>query len=257
MSEKRNWIKETLDWLHHAFWIREFIISIGGAGVVMQWISNRVPAIADYKWWFVFLLTGISMYAWATIRNSGKSTPQDADELTASQTTPQKSTSSNALSRNVPHDPGTFNSVEFFRTAYYSSLQDTARNSFLVEAERVKPYDKESFYLDVLAVGFMGVHYDQIWWPLYRSQLRALLAVNRKNGLAPVAEFREFYEEAKKEFSSEYERLNISFESWLSYLQSNVLIVVHPSNMIEITLKGKDFLKYLLHWGRQEELKRL
>jgi hypothetical protein len=200
------------------------------------------------------------MSIWAATRHRRVSTTQhqDADVPEASKLlTPQEPTSSNALSRNVSHDPGTFNSADFFRTAYYSALQDVARNSFRVEAERIRPQDKESFYLDVLAVGSMILAYDSIWWPLYRSQLRALLALNKKNGIVPIAEFRAFYEEAKKDFSSEYENLGISFDSWMSYLQNSILLKIHPSEMIEITLKGKDFLKYLLHWGKSEESKRL
>ena len=165
--------------------------------------------------------------------------------------------SSNALTRAIPHNPGTFDSAEFFRTAYYSALQDIGANSFKAEAERARPNDKESFYLDVLAVGSIAVIYDGIWWPLYRSQLRALLALNENHGIAPLNDFRIPYDEAASEFAEQYKKLEITFEAWMQYLTQNTLITVHPSNMVEITLRGKDFLKYLLHWGRAEQTKRL
>ena len=40
-------------------------------------------------------------------------------------------------------------------------------------------------------------------------------------------------------------------------MTSQVLLVVHPSNMVEITLRGKDFLKYLLHYGREPDQRSL
>ncbi|HEX3987739.1 MAG TPA: hypothetical protein VHX13_14165 [Acidobacteriaceae bacterium] len=165
--------------------------------------------------------------------------------------------SSNPLVRNTPHTPGTFDSKEFFRTAFYSALQDVAANSFRVEAERVRPGDTAAFYLDVLAVGFMAVFYDNIWWPLYRSQLRALLDLSGRNGIIPVVDFRRFYEDAAREFSSEYKEFSITAENWTNYMANNSLVIIHPSQMVEITVMGKDFLKYLLHLGRSESTKRL
>jgi hypothetical protein len=164
---------------------------------------------------------------------------------------------SNALTRGLPHPPGTFDSVDFFRTAFYSALQDVSANSFRAEAERVRPSDKESFYLDVLTVGAMQLIYNDLWYPLYRSQLRALMALNTERGVLPIDEFRKPYDEAEKEFADKYAQLKITFESWMEYMENNQLLKVHPSKMVEITLKGKDFLKYLLHYGRSESAKRL
>jgi hypothetical protein len=165
--------------------------------------------------------------------------------------------SSNAITRSLPHSEGMFDSVDFFRTAYHSVLQDIAANSFRAEAERKRPNDKESFYLDVIATGSIMMNYDRIWWPLYRSQLQALLALNGHNGFLPLGDFRKSYDEAQKEFHADYRRLKITFDDWMRYLTGNTLIHVHPSQMVEITLQGKDFLKYLLHWGRSESSKRL
>jgi len=157
----------------------------------------------------------------------------------------------------LPHNPGTFDSAQFFRTAYYSPLQDVGRNAFMNEAERVRPKDKESFYLDIIAVGSLAVIYDEIWRIIYRSQLRALLILNENRGMSPLDTFRKSFDEAAQEFAGDYGRLNITFDGWMEFLIRNELIKLHPSQMVEITLKGKDFLKYLLHWGRAEVSRRL
>lgn len=166
------------------------------------------------------------------------------------------SNASNAITRSLPHAPGTFNSVEFFRTAYYSSLQDVGANSYMAEAERVRPNDRESFYLDVLSVGTIQSMYDTLWWLSYRSQIRGLTVLNAAQGILPIDEFRKSFDQAETEFADDYARLQIKFEDWLKFMLENDLLKVHPSNMVEITLKGKDFLKYLLHHGRPVETAR-
>jgi hypothetical protein len=162
---------------------------------------------------------------------------------------------SNALMRSGSFEPGTFDSANFFRLAYYSVLQDEVANSFRAEADKTRPHEKESFYLDVLSVGAIAYGYELIWWPLFRSQLLALLSLNGHNGILPKSTFLSFYEEAAKSYPAQYS--SFTFENWMHYFESNLLLKVHPSEMVEITIKGKDFLKYLLHTGRSPESKRL
>lgn len=158
---------------------------------------------------------------------------------------------SNAITRSVPHSPGTFDSVAFFRTAYLSPLQDVGAASYIAEAERVRPHDKASFYLDVLAVGSIQLLYDDLWWNSYRSQIRALSALNANT--LPLDEFRKPFDEASIDFEEDYAKIGITFEGWLKFLVETQLVIVHPSKMVEITLKGRDFLKYILHHGRNPD----
>ena len=163
------------------------------------------------------LIIGGIAWIWGRVRPAGTTTAlQLANKA------------SNPLMRAMPHNDGVFDSVEFFRTAYYSVLQDVASNSFRSEAERVRPHDKESFYLDVLAIGSMAKFYDVIWWALYRSQLRALLSLNGRAGVMPLADLNKFYDDASSEFSADYTRLSIDLESWKSFLVSNTLLKIHP-----------------------------
>ena len=97
--------------------------------------------------------------------------------------------------------------------------------------------------------------YDDMWWRIYKSQLVALLAMNKNNGIASLASLKELYDAANKKFAAKYKEFGVSFDKWLEYLTACKLVTVHPNETVEITLKGKDFLKYLLHWGRSEELK--
>jgi hypothetical protein len=46
---------------------------------------------------------------------------------------------------------------------------------------------------------------------------------------------------------------NYSFDQWLEYLPSQILIGEHPGQTFEITVRGKDFLKYMVHFGYTAE----
>jgi len=238
-------IKEFLDWVAHGKLLVDIVLAVAGMKgikVLIASFTHISPELASFlEWGGAALILLLLLRFTADWGKSDKPLPQNF--------------SSNAIMRSVPHAPGNFDSVEFFRTAYYSTLQDTGANSIKAEAERVRPHDKESFYLDVIAVGSIQMIYDQLWWVLYRSQLRALLELNKSNGLLPLSSFRKHYDQAVAEFSDTY--ANKNFDEWMKFMTDTLLLKIHPSEMVEITLKGKDFLKYLLHWGRTEETKRL
>jgi len=43
---------------------------------------------------------------------------------------------------------------------------------------------------------------------------------------------------------------NYSFDQWIGFMKYRMLIASHPSQMVELSFNGKDFLKYLAHVGR-------
>jgi len=69
------------------------------------------------------------------------------------------------------------------------------------------------------------------------------MEINRR--LLPIAEVKAFYDKAALETPVVY--ANYSFEQWMEFMKSQVLIIWHPSGMVEITIRGRDFLKYLTH----------
>jgi hypothetical protein len=63
-----------------------------------------------------------------------------------------------------------------------------------------------------------------------------------------IEEIEEFYKAAAQQYPKEY--AGRSFDLWMNYLTGYSLILKQPANSIGITIRGKDFLKYLIHWGR-------
>jgi hypothetical protein len=247
VSEKKHWFKELLEWLHHGYWIREFLLSSGLWSLVVLLISKYAMPIGSHVMWpLLLLLVGGSMYFLDWLHKKHKAAPLQQV---------QSSTALLAGNANETLTPGV-NIDEFFRLAYRSpAMEQEAQKNMRILARQKSPNNVELFYLELIGVGLMAALYDSIWWPMFCSQLLALIDINRNNGILPLSKVKAFYDVAAQGYPKEY--ADDSFDRWLSYLTNNVLVLKHPSEMVEITLRGKDFLKYLTHWGREPKDKRL
>ena len=66
-------------------------------------------------------------------------------------------------------------------------------------------------------------------------------------GIIPVAELNKHYEKAVVDYPNTY--ANYSFDEWVDFLKLRMLVAIYPSQMIELSWNGRDFLKYLAHHG--------
>jgi hypothetical protein len=89
--------------------------------------------------------------------------------------------------------------------------------------------------------------HEYTWLTSFKSQLVMLLDMNGKGGYMTLAAAKGYYDKAAVEYPEIYS--NYSFDQWIAYVKGQQLVLRHPSDMLEITVKGKDFLKYCTHWG--------
>lgn len=124
-KERRGRSKEVLDWLHHAYWIREALGLTGIAAGVMRWITTTSSAFSRYAWPAGIVLAGVLVFAldWfrqyrALRRSKAESNPQGASALVVN------------LS-----DQGNLPGVdikEFFRLAYRTNSEEEVRNNIRI-----------------------------------------------------------------------------------------------------------------------------
>jgi hypothetical protein len=112
---------------------------------------------------------------------------------------------------------------------------------------------REALFVRFIASGLIAYMHDQTWWMIFGSQLSAMDALN--SGVLRREEIEEFYNAAVRKFPGRYE--NYSFEQWLGFLRNRVLVLDLPGNTIGITVRGKDFLKHLIHYGYSRSAKSL
>ena len=140
-----------------------------------------------------------------------------------------------------------FNAKQFFALAYYSPVTAEVEKNIKIIAQQCSPNDKEAFYARFLGVGIVAYQHDVSWFTIYGSQLRAMEEMNSR-GLIPVADLKKHYDKAVADYPKTFE--NYSFDQWLVFMKSRMLIAIYPSQMVELSWNGKDFLKYLAHMGK-------
>lgn len=167
----------------------------------------------------------------------------------ATGTTPGIPTLSSLLGQNPAI---TFDVKKHFALAYYSPVTAEIEKNIKAIAEQNYPKDKESFYARFIGVGAVAYLHEATWLGIYRSQLDALNELSSR-GLIPVAELRKHYDKAVHDYPNAYK--DRSFEQWLKYMQSRFLIARYPSEMVELSFGGKDFLRYVAHAGYKVDVK--
>ena len=90
--------------------------------------------------------------------------------------------------------------------------------------------------------------FDRTYDMIYGSQINALSYLNdNRNSAITIEHIRPFYNEAVSKFPMFYS--NYTLEGWLGFLVSSILLQ-RNGNDIGITIRGKEFLKYLVEQGR-------
>jgi hypothetical protein len=243
--------KTALEWLEHGRFIVEILIGLG-VGSAMRAILlslTHIPIVWITPLW---LLTAALITALSVLIGN-KVLPRRYLQ----QATVQNPTDSliPATSTVVPGvlSP-TFDAKEFFRTAYYSSVTAEVEKNIRLAAEQNDPNNREGFLVRFVGVGLVGYLHDYTWLTIFKSQLLMLLDMNGRNGWMALVDAKNYYDKASVEYPQIYSQY--SFEQWIAYMKQQQLILQHPSNMLEITVRGKDFLKYLTHWGRYPDARK-
>ncbi len=229
-----NWrkVKTTLEWTHLAKVVFDLFVAIFSLKVIQK-LLTYIPQIskdwASIIGWAVAVGVLFFLIWWQEKHKTGE------------QGAATQNTSGNLL------NSATFDATKHFATSYVSTMYEEVANNARTAAQLNSPTDREAFYVRLIALGLPTFTYEVVWAYIFRSQVLALMEINRR-GFVPIADVRAFYDKAAIEYPDRYAKY--SFEGWMEFLKSNGLLLWHPSGMIEITVRGKDFLKFLTHWGR-------
>jgi len=105
--------------------------------------------------------------------------------------------------------------------------------------------EREKILLRYLAALAISYSFEKTYFPIFGSQILALQVLN-SSGRAEENNLRTFYDyaaNAAPEFYKTY-----PFESWMGFMKNSLLI--KPVNgALEITLEGREFLKYIVQQG--------
>lgn len=207
-------------------------------------LLRYIPNIPTWAIWAILLSLSLFMFAWLMRSMKHSVTQQQSQVIQPSSTVVPGIPTLSALLGQEPQI--TFDAKKFFALAHYSPVTAEIEENIKTIAQQNSPNDKEAFYARFIGIGVVAYQHEVTWFTIYGSQLAALAELNSR-GLIPVADLKKHYDKGVVDFPKTY--ANYSFEQWMDYLQSRMLIARYPSQMVEISFNGKDFLKYLAHVG--------
>jgi hypothetical protein len=146
-------------------------------------------------------------------------------------------------------------------TSAVDELLKTFDNQLLVEQEAYitkllndggvkKPEDREQVLTRYLAWCYIVIRFESLFQSIFCSQLNALALLNSTapDGL-PFAALEPWYEVGKTAYPAIY--TSYTFDQWLGYMTRMVLIrsAEGDATRVQITVLGREFLKYLVESG--------
>lgn len=209
-------------------------------GAVISAIKYGLQQIPRMPLWAIWLIIAVLSFL-AFLWLARQLTKSSSAQLTTVQRT--------AMTPGAEFDP-----EQFFNTAYQSQIVAESANNFrsMAIAKYPNVKEREEFCYKFIGAGLTSYLYDETWWLIYRSQLLLLQEANQR--LISLDEAKAFYDNAAKEYPNEYK--TYTFDAWLNFIRLRGLILQHGT-MLEITLRGRDFLKFLVHTSRSANLRRL
>ncbi|HEV3218837.1 MAG TPA: hypothetical protein VGZ48_03655 [Candidatus Acidoferrales bacterium] len=107
---------------------------------------------------------------------------------------------------------------------------------------------REDYLIRVISTGVWEYFYEVTWLTIFGSQIRAMEKMN--TGLCKIDGIRKFYNNAALASPQYYSKY--SFDEWLQYLFEKILIV-QTGDALNTTVRGREFLKYLVQRGLSAE----
>jgi hypothetical protein len=125
-------------------------------------------------------------------------------------------------------------------------LEEVEKHFYRMAAHFTDTAEREQFLVRTLSAGALTVLHDQTWQTIFRSQCDLLQELNTKPAMN-LDQVKPFYDAAVAAHPEAYKER--SFELWLSYMRGQN-VILQDANVIQITIRGKDFLRYIVQEGR-------
>ncbi len=106
--------------------------------------------------------------------------------------------------------------------------------------------DRARYLLRQLTISVVLRSFEATYNLIYGSQVFALQQLNSREDMA-VDDFKPIYEFAAGAYHTLYE--GYSFENWFGFISASSLVVVHGDS-VRISVRGREFLRYLVSAGR-------
>jgi hypothetical protein len=132
--------------------------------------------------------------------------------------------------------------VEKLYEANKGPVLTECEDSLRVQAEQFRAgNERDTFLIRNLSLVIVIAFFEATWYSIFGSQIRALERLNK--GVAKIEDLHLYYNQDLDQ------RPQYPFEAWFGYLKNQILIRQDGFNL-NITVRGKEFLKYMVQYGR-------
>jgi len=214
------------------------VFYVGAAVAFYQWLEKqRVNQNLQ-----LFLVGLVLVFAVASV------TLQIVDRVRSSSALRVRQANVNPVQTNVAH-PTVLQMEELYRIFDGPMLRETEAN-VRAQTNVIQPAEREEYLSRMLTMLMVLSIYEMAWINIFGSQLRALNQLN--NRMLTHDELRRFYDEGAASLPQLYQ--NRPFETWLAFLRTSVL-VRDEGDRIQITVRGREFLRYVVQSGYDQTAK--
>ena len=203
---------------------------------------GALMAALAWEWWPLIAICGLSLGLVCLVTIT---TYRDMAGSLGLREQPTSGSSEAATGQSLAERPQLENIDNFYRTYDNAILIETER-IFREQAERYQPGPaREKFLIRSVSTVAVLALFEETWLTIFRSQIHLLEALN----FAPrsMEDVRGFYDLAATINPTLYGQY--SFDQWLIYMRSQSL-TLQQDNIMYITIRGREFLKYLVETGR-------
>ena len=207
------------------------VTTVGTILAIGAWLLHKISWLPDWAPYLAVFVFALIAFVWFSKRLG--SPVQRISNTPSQDITP-------------PAEKNKFQNVEDFYKTYDNSMLLETEELVRQEAKMYAPgNDREGFLIRNLASGAIMYIFDVVWYTVYKSQLLLLEKLNTQP--LTTAQVRAYYDEAAKANPGTYQKY--SFDEWLEFLRV-WYVVAQNGDTFAISVRGKEFLKYLVHQGR-------
>jgi hypothetical protein len=228
-------LKTPLDWIQR--WVALWQGLVGfGFGKLVEAVLSHLTSLT--KEWItpIWLLVAAAIWALLAYWSKWESHPL---QKAGSETGTQIVTQAVGLESNIKHVE------DFYRNTAGDYQSQVERHFERLLAHFVNLEDRLRFLFRANINGVITAFHDATWNWIFRSQLELLQELNTR--AMTLTEAKPFFDAAAAANPKLYK--GSTFEIWLSFLKNHE-VVLQDGNVLQITVKGKDFLKYLVLQGK-------
>lgn len=222
-----------IDWFIRGHFVFQLLIAAGGA-TLMQWLVEKYLHLPTQLAVAIWLFTAAALL-WALMVVFKK---RAFFQQTGLQTVDASPIETNIKSV-----------ADFYKDCSGPFLDELEAHFQRLAAHHKDAKEREQFLIRALAGGSVSYLHDMTWASIFRSQLQVLNELNSA-GAKMLNELRPFYDAAAAADPGVYK--SYPFEAWVSFMKGQGLIR-QDGNVVQITVRGKDLLKYMVTYGRSEK----